>query len=171
MAKRLTSSHIWLPEETVGANARLVLPAMAKEYFAAGRKIVSKQPDPADLHPFRLATKRIRYTLEIFRGIYEHSLETLLEQLKPVQDALGNVNDCVATAEAFDVGKKFKKYLFKRGKKKAREFNRVWREEFDRPGREQTWIQQLSVVPETAPRVEQPVTESKIRRMPAARKR
>lgn len=148
MSNRLTSPHIWMPEESVEANARIVLPAMVREYFDKGRKIAAKQPGASHLHPFRLATKRIRYTLEIFQDVYGPALKDRLEELKPVQDALGAVNDCVATADEFSYGKKFGKYLSRRGKKKSRTFYEVWKEQFDTPGKEDAWVQFLCAVPD-----------------------
>jgi len=143
MPRRLASARKWAGEEAVEANARRVLPAMAREYFAAGRKIVSSEPDPAELHPFRLKTKQIRYTLEGFQGIYGESVTALLEKLKPVQDALGEVNDAVATRAEFDLGKKFDGFLKKRAREKAKEFFKAWKKEFDVPGEEDKWVAEL----------------------------
>lgn len=147
MAKRLNSPHIWKPDEPVETNARLVLPAMAREYFAAGRKLVKHKTRASKMHPFRLSTKRFRYTLEIFRDLYGPSMDDRLELLKPVQDALGDVNDCVATRDAFDQGKKFDKYLKSRGEEKAEEFRKTWTETFDAAGQEEQWVQYLAGVP------------------------
>jgi CHAD domain-containing protein len=148
--KRLKSPHIWQPDDPVEANARLELPAMAREYFAAGRKIAAAQPNPAELHPFRLATKRFRYTLELFRDVYGPSMDEKLELLKPVQNALGDVNDCVATAEAFREGKTFRQYLARRAEKKASEFYKAWQTEFDIPGKEEAWVLYLGSLPPVA---------------------
>jgi CHAD domain-containing protein len=128
-------------------NARMVLPMMAGEYFAAGRKMVAANREPKDLHPFRLATKRFRYTLEIFRDVYGPAMADRLKQLKPVQDALGAVNDCVATREEFDSDRKFCDYLERRAVRKARDFYKSWINEFDAPGQEERWIRFLSRVP------------------------
>ena len=137
------SKHKWEPEETVEANARRVLPMMARDFFAAGRKIAAARPEPANLHPFRLATKRFRYTLEVFRGFYGPSMDKKLALLKPVQDALGEVNDAVATNEVFRAGKEFRLYLERRAEKKARGFFRTWTGTFDAPGQEAMWVRYL----------------------------
>jgi hypothetical protein len=158
MPKRLKSPHIWTPEESAEANARLVLPAMAREYFAHGRKMVKKQTPASELHPFRLDTKRFRYTLEVFRDLYGPTLDGQLEKLKPVQDALGDVNDCVATRAAFDQGKKFDKFLKKRADKKASKFYRVWKNQFDAPGEEEAWVIYLAKIGPA------PLTKSKPRK-------
>ncbi len=137
----------WEPDRTVAMNARMVLPATAGEYFAEGRKVVADRPDPADLHSFRLATKRFRYTLEIFRNVYGPAMDKMLRELKPLQDALGAVNDCIATNEAFNADKRFRDYLARRAEKKARAFYRSWTNEFDAPGTEERWIRFLARVP------------------------
>jgi CHAD domain-containing protein len=119
---------------------------MAHEYFTAGRKIVASKPDPAELHPFRLKTKQIRYTLEGFRAVYGEPVALLLEKLKPLQDALGEVNDSVATRAEFDLGKRFDAFLQQRARTKAKEFFKAWKNEFDVDGAEELWIRSLSKV-------------------------
>jgi CHAD domain-containing protein len=149
--RRLAAAHPWIAEDSVQANARRVLPAIAREYFAAGRKIISSRPDPAELHPFRLKTKQVRYTLEGFRGLYGDSVSVLLEKLKPLQDALGEVNDAVATRGEFDLGKRFDAFLQRRARAKAKDFFKAWKKEFDAPGEEQKWVTGLRSLPESRP--------------------
>jgi CHAD domain-containing protein len=144
MPKRLAADHRWIPDESVESNAVRVLPAMAREYFMAGRKLAAADPDPADLHPFRLKTKQIRYTLEGFQEVYGERVTSLLETLKPVQDALGDVNDCVATRAAFDFGRTFRAFLRRRAREKAKGFRKAWRKSFDLPGEEEKWVLSLS---------------------------
>jgi len=47
-----------------------------------------------ELHAMRIAVKRLRYTLEIFRSLFEGAAEPVLETLKKLQDLLGEVHDC-----------------------------------------------------------------------------
>lgn len=147
MFRTLKSRHVWVSTDPVEENVRRVLPQMAREYFNAGRKIVDSKPKPAALHPFRLLTKRFRYTLESFAQVYGSSLDGKLDLLKPVQDALGDVNDCIATADEFDAGKKFSRYLHKRALKKADRFFEAWRQTFDAPGQEAVWLAYLEQIP------------------------
>jgi CHAD domain-containing protein len=144
MPRRLASAHKWDAGASVEENATRVLPVMAREYFAAGRKIVSSKADPAELHPFRLKTKQIRYTLEGFSELYGEPISMLLEKLKPVQDALGDVNDAVATRAEFVLGKKFDSFLRRRARSKASDFFKAWKKEFDLPGEEDKWVDGLS---------------------------
>jgi CHAD domain-containing protein len=146
MPRRLAGAHHWEPGESVKQNAERVLPEMAREYFSAGRKIVASKPDPAELHPFRLKTKQIRYTLEGFRSVYGEPVAALLEKLKPVQDALGEVNDSVATRAEFDFGKRFDAFLQQRARSKTREFFKAWKKDFDVAGAQELWVRSLSKV-------------------------
>src|SRR5215472_10284639 len=86
----------WDEAGSAGENARAQLPAVAGAYFREGRKLLAGSPSPDDLHGFRLKTKRLRYTLELFRGCYSSPLEQRLEALRAVQTLLGDLNDCVA---------------------------------------------------------------------------
>lgn len=151
MSKKLRSGRNWQPDIEPDAAAREVLPAMARDYFQEGRKIVQHGADPDELHPFRLATKHFRYTLELFRDVYGPSLEEKLDLLKPVQSALGDVNDCVATADGFGENKEFRKYLKRRAGKKTRAFLDAWRDSFDAPGQEEAWVVYLASVTRPEP--------------------
>jgi CHAD domain-containing protein len=53
--------------------------------------------DPQDLqrhHALRIAAKRLRYTLEIAKPVYDQQLEPIVEAVKKVQTLLGDVHDC-----------------------------------------------------------------------------
>jgi len=82
-----------------GANARSELPKRAADYFAEVRKTLAENPTLAELHRVRLATKRLRYTLELFRPCYGPGLETRLAALRAIQQLLGEVNDSVSAAK------------------------------------------------------------------------
>lgn len=45
-------------------------------------------------HAMRIATKRLRYTMELFRPVYEGGLDRGIEAIKQVQSLLGDVHDC-----------------------------------------------------------------------------
>jgi CHAD domain-containing protein len=69
------------------------LPRMAQEWEEAGDQ-AAKSGSFETLHRFRIFSKRYRYTLELFPGT-----ERRIEQMRKVQDHLGEINDCVATLE------------------------------------------------------------------------
>lgn len=48
----------------------------------------------ADHHAMRIATKRLRYTLELFAPLYDDELKAELRELKRLQEALGDLHDC-----------------------------------------------------------------------------
>ncbi|QLH74698.1 MAG: CHAD domain-containing protein [Methanomassiliicoccales archaeon] len=45
-------------------------------------------------HEMRIATKKLRYTLEIFSGVFEGGLRPYIKKLKELQDVLGEMHDC-----------------------------------------------------------------------------
>src|ERR1035438_9240490 len=86
----------WNQRAGAAANARRVLPLLVTDYFAQVRELLAAGPPPAGLHPIRLASKRLRYTLELFRPCYGPGLETRLAALRSLQQSLGEVNDSAA---------------------------------------------------------------------------
>lgn len=57
---------------------------------------VDAQAPPEALHRLRIAAKRLRYLLEVFRALFDPSdLSRALKTLRGVQDALGAYNDLV----------------------------------------------------------------------------
>jgi CHAD domain-containing protein len=52
-------------------------------------------PENAEkLHAMRIAGKHLRYTLEIFKPLYEERLTPFIEIMKCIQDQLGLIHDC-----------------------------------------------------------------------------
>jgi CHAD domain-containing protein len=52
---------------------------------------------PGDLqqhHAMRIAAKRLRYTMELFKPIYDGRLDRVIEVIKHVQSLLGDAHDC-----------------------------------------------------------------------------
>ncbi|SPE37284.1 hypothetical protein SBA3_2610016 [Candidatus Sulfopaludibacter sp. SbA3] len=139
------------------ANARHTLPALAGEYYAQVRAVLEESPDPKDLHRARLATKRFRYTLELFRSCYGRGLETRIAALRKVQQLLGDVNDSVATwtllskvMEKSLERKRVREFLKRRAKQGAAAFRKEWEENFDAPGRERWWKSYLKNMAKSA---------------------
>src|SRR5262249_44562817 len=87
----------WKEREGPAANARRALPPLVSEYYALVRKVISDtDASPDDLHGLRLATKHLRYSLELFRPCYGPGLETRLDDLRELQSLLGDIADCTA---------------------------------------------------------------------------
>jgi CHAD domain-containing protein len=132
-------------------NARRQLPPLMFEYFAAVRDALAEKQSPARLHRIRLASKKVRYTLELFRACYQtHEFDARLQALRDVQTLLGDINDAVAAWRL--LGKlmphsprrqALREFLKSRAAKKAEEFREHWAQAFDAPGRELWWTEFL----------------------------
>jgi CHAD domain-containing protein len=137
----------WGPHTAAAANARRHLPRLAREYFAEARTLLQDVSDPAGLHRLRLISKRLRYTLELFRPCYPSALSERLEALKRLQGLLGDINDAVVSAQL--IGEmpgsvRMRHYLEEVAVRKAEEFRTEWRNHFDAPGSELQWIEMLA---------------------------
>jgi hypothetical protein len=137
-------------DESIGpaANAGRELPLLVSAYFSTVREFLTADPTPPEFHQLRLASKRLRYTLELFRPCYPAGLEDRIRALKKLQDWLGEVNDAVASARllrrALKNQPKMRKFLEDRAARHAAEFIRHWNEIFDAPGREVWWMDFLA---------------------------
>jgi CHAD domain-containing protein len=141
----------WNPRLSVTANARRHLPPMIHGYFTQVRELLATNPAPAELHPIRLATKRVRYTLELFRPCYGRGLELRLATLQRLQQLLGEINDCAAAERLIEglvpaspVRRRAETFLRRRASAKATALRREWRDNFDAPGREHWWLRYLA---------------------------
>ena len=137
MSKRKRAT--WEAGAGAAANARRELPRLAADYFAGVRKTLAEDPTLPELHRVRLATKRLRYTLELFRPCYGPGLETRLAALRFIQQLLGEVNDCVSAGKLLPKSMRAHEYVQRRGEAKAGEFRKHWAEVFDAPGQESRW--------------------------------
>jgi len=142
---------VWNRRLGAAENARRRLPAMVRSFFAETRRLLAADPLPAELHVIRLAGKRLRYTLELFRPCYGPGLHTRLADLQQLQQILGEVNDCAATEQLIrrltphsPSRMAAGEFLQKRAWAKAAELRRQWQEDFDAPGKEQWWLLYLS---------------------------
>ena len=142
----------WAAGVDAAENARTRLPKLVTAYFAEGRELLGNSPAPADLHALRLATKKVRYTLELFRPCYGAGLTERINALKALQQMLGEINDTVAAERTIEAAlgtrtgemEKVARFLRARGGAKAGEFKRHWTEVFDAPGQERWWTSYLA---------------------------
>lgn len=143
MAKKIK----WDEAASAAQNARRKLPGLAAEYFAEGRAVVAGKGSPAAWHRLRLRTKRLRYTLELFRPCYGPGLEQRLHALRQAQQILGEINDCAAAGRLIDgllpprspQRLRLRRFLDERARRKLGEFRDYWSKEFDKAGQEQAW--------------------------------
>jgi len=142
----------WAAGADAAENARTRLPKLVAAYFAEGRRLLDGNPSPAELHALRLASKKLRYTLELFRTCYGRGLNARIDALKSLQQMLGDINDTVAAQRTIEAAAgartpeiaRVTRLLRGRGRAKAAEFRKHWRELFDAPGRERWWIDYLA---------------------------
>ena len=134
----------WDKRAGVAANARRELPRCAAAYFAGVREMLAGDPLPPVLHRVRLDTKRLRYTLELFRPCYGPGFETRLGALRGIQQLLGEVSDAVSAIRMLPRTSRARAIIERRAEAKALEFRKRWTEVFDAPGQERLWIRYLS---------------------------
>jgi CHAD domain-containing protein len=144
--------HIqWDERAGAAVNAKRELPPLISDYFTRARDLLAANPSPAQLHRLRLATKRLRYTLELFRSCYGPGLDSRLAVLRKVQQLLGEVNDSVTAGVRLSKIMKHsphptrvKNHLDGRAAGLAAEFGKLWKDEFDAPGQEIWWTVYLA---------------------------
>ena len=150
MAKRRL---LWDESASASANAGVRLPAMLQSYFDRGRKLMERStPSVVPMHPFRLETKALRYTLELFRPCFGPGLEGFLMNLRRIQDCLGELNDYATTRDLIasrlpkhaPEREKMDRVITARAKRKSLEFRRYWRQTFDTPGEDRRWLNYVS---------------------------
>jgi CHAD domain-containing protein len=136
---------------SAGENARLHLPLVVHEFFTEGRALAAKAATAPEMHAFRLAAKRLRYTFELFRPLYGPGLESKLEAVRRIQSLLGKRQDCAVLSARIrsreSAGEPLLHALTRieaRGLKLEEEFRAYWRSDFDRPGEELRWARYLA---------------------------
>ena len=80
------------PDGTLAANARRILAVRMAEYYSY-EPIVPHQDAVQPLHDLRIAAKRLRYTLELFRDVFGVAGERNIGRVKAIQEALGELHD------------------------------------------------------------------------------
>lgn len=133
----------WNPARSAADNAAEKLPQLVAAYFSAGRKMTAEPALPDELHQFRIRSKRLRYTLELFRPCYGPVMDRRLESLRRIQQCLGEMNDFATIRELVDEPE-IVAGLDRLVEAKAKEFAALWRNEFDREGAESRWIRYMS---------------------------
>ena len=81
------------PDARIRPNARRVLELRIDEVYSYDG-LVADPANVTELHDMRIAFKRLRYLLEIFGPAFRTDLEPFLEQVKAMQDILGDIHDC-----------------------------------------------------------------------------
>lgn len=93
--KRLSQGRpaSWEAGPAVFEHARQKILSRWEELWAL-RTCLADAEDYAQHHRMRIAAKRLRYTMEIYRGPYGGRLDAALDVMKQIQSYLGDVHDC-----------------------------------------------------------------------------
>jgi len=117
-------------QESPAEYARTLLPAMLEDLFRAGREAARPESSHREMHQFRLKTKRVRYTLELFEDIYGEKTKNVMESLKGLQGKLGAINDCATTIEMIRRDRAAAAAVRKLAEKRVAEFRAYWKKHF-----------------------------------------
>jgi CHAD domain-containing protein len=113
--------------------AQRILPRMAKDYVERGSAAAADKVSPAKLHAFHIASKKFRYTLELFVPLYGPALNSWIASIKAIQTLLGDSNDCETVAQMlanYKGADAALSWLKKRQRRKTEQFFKQWQEEF-----------------------------------------
>ena len=91
MTKALPVSNLDA-RDSLAENARRILAVRTAEFYGY-TPIVHQEFAIEELHDLRIATKRLRYTLELFREVFGESGELNIQRAKALQEDLGNIHD------------------------------------------------------------------------------
>lgn len=119
---------------------------LAKRFFQKGGRAAASDSTARELHEFRLAAKSFRYTVELFAGLYGRTSGGWLDRIKNLQTLLGAINDCRAVrrlAASLGGSPEIDASLRRKQRRKAREFRRLWADQFASPGVARQWLQGL----------------------------
>jgi CHAD domain-containing protein len=92
MAKASAHVHI-RPYGAVTENARRIIRARLTEMYAWAQ-YAHDERRAREQHQMRIAAKRLRYTLELFREYLPERAGECIKDLRSIQDALGLLHDC-----------------------------------------------------------------------------
>jgi CHAD domain-containing protein len=134
---------LWKSNLDVSTNLRRTLPKLARAFFKQGNHALAKQRDWNEIHDFRIAIKRFRYTLELFEPHYGPGLATRIDELRQIQTLLGNANDLIVTAGLLEAvsGTELLRTEFKqKAEAKLKRARSWWRSNMANPDVEQRWV-------------------------------
>ena len=80
------------PDAPLATNARRILAVKMAEFYSYAPVIPLVEASEA-LHDLRIAAKRLRYTLELFRAVFAERGEAQIERVKALQEELGALHD------------------------------------------------------------------------------
>lgn len=132
----LDADELALPRlAAVPADGALLLSRLSARYWASGSKTAGGGAE--ELHAFRLDTKHLRYTLELFLP----KSAARLALLRSVQEHLGDLNDCETARGLAAVRQcaELREWLARRQRKARRRFEETWARAWSQTGGGRTW--------------------------------
>ncbi len=105
------------------------LQPMLREFLSRGKQAIRPKAALEKIHQFRIAAKRLRYTLELLGPIYGASLDGWIEQLKALQNVLGVISDCEtvrAMIRREGGNRRIDASLRRRASRKLEKFGELW---------------------------------------------
>lgn len=81
------------PDRRLRPNARRILAVRIDEVYSYDG-LVADPRNVTELHDMRIACKRLRYLLEIFAIAFREDLAPFIEEVRGLQDLLGEIHDC-----------------------------------------------------------------------------
>ncbi|MCU1273246.1 MAG: inorganic triphosphatase [Bryobacterales bacterium] len=147
VASAATTSAEALAKSTIARTAQRMLPRMAQQFFERGNEAAKTKASPRELHQFRIASKKFRYTLELFTSVYGPPLNSSLEKIRNAQRLLGDINDCETVHDMlsqYKAADTLTSWLKKRQRRKMEQFQRYWTETFSADGELRKWSALLS---------------------------
>ena len=130
-------------DANIGQTARQLLPAMAQDFFRHGDEGADPQAVPREMHRFRIASKRFRYTLELFTPLSGAALNPKLEAIRHGQAVLGDINDFETVRNLlnrYEGAAAVAAWLKKRQRRKLLEFREYWNATFTPKEERRRWI-------------------------------
>ena len=132
---------------SITRTAHQTLPRLADEFFERGHRAAKEKASPAELHQFRIASKKFRYSLELFLPLFGPALKPGLEKIKQVQGLLGDINDCETVRNMISEYKgtgSVAAWLKRKQRKRIGEFRTCWVETLGTESELRTWKDLLS---------------------------
>lgn len=127
----------------IDVTARRELPRVAARFFRCGERAADTSASAAELHQFRIAAKKLRYTIELFAPSFGPAAKRWLESVAGLQSLLGRVNDfrtVRSMLQEIDGGRRLDAVLKKKQRRKTLEFQRLWTEEFGQASAVKRWM-------------------------------
>lgn len=109
--------------------AQRLVREMASGFLRLGKKAASQETSVRQVHRFRIASKKFRYTLELLEPFRGARVAPWLDRVKAVQSVLGDVNDCETVrrmASRWNAGAGLIAKLQERQNRKLKKFRREW---------------------------------------------